>query len=224
MHSAYFECLRFILQQINNDAERTASVEQFAFGLLEQQLLQPIGQLLLSENIHAKYFFQHTSALVAFWDRQCNDESNKSSCSLYVKLLNVFWTRIFEMVTQHLTAEDVNEQWLSHVLLLVQDLHVANPSLETHCVKFLEADEEVENSEKTSQHSTPSKKARAMPPSFKRSSSSWWSSWCAFAWIRQTKQQLRALHSPGSHADQHVHRCRILQELNRSGRTECHDG
>ncbi|KAL7734397.1 hypothetical protein ACLKA6_010729 [Drosophila palustris] len=158
MHSSYFECLRFMLQQINNDAGRTELVEQFAFGLLEQQLLQPIGQLLLSENAHAKYFFQHTSALVAFWDRQCNNESNKSSCSLYVKLLNVFWTRIFEMVTQHLAAEDVNEQWLSHVLLLVQDLHVANPSLETQCVKFLEADVEVTTSEKTSQPSTPSKK------------------------------------------------------------------
>ncbi|XP_034103440.1 E3 ubiquitin-protein ligase listerin isoform X1 [Drosophila albomicans] len=158
IHSAYFECLRFMLQQINNDAERTEAMQQFAFGLLEQQLLQPIGQLLLSENTHAKYFFQHTSALVAFWDRQCNSEL-KSSCALYVKLLNVFWTRIFEMVTQDLAAEDINEQWLSHVLLLVQDLHVANPSLETQSVKFLETDnEKAEVSEQCSQHSTPTKK------------------------------------------------------------------
>ncbi|TDG45249.1 hypothetical protein AWZ03_008311 [Drosophila navojoa] len=159
IHNAYFECLRFMLQQINNNAQRTPEIEQFGYGLLEHQLLEPIGNLLHSESVHVKYFFQHTSALVAFWDRECNSKTDKSACSLYVQLLSKFWTRIFELVTQDLAAEDVNEQLLSHVLLLVQDLHVANPSLETQSVKFAEADEETAAAEPTSQQSTPTKKA-----------------------------------------------------------------
>ncbi|EDV97987.1 E3 ubiquitin-protein ligase listerin [Drosophila grimshawi] len=157
MHNAYFECLRFMLQQINNNTLRTAQVEEFAFGLLEQQLLEPIGQLLRSDGAHVKYFFQHTSALIAFWDRQCNNDVDKSSSTLYVKLLNKFWTRIFELVTQDLAVEDVNEQLLSHVLMLVQDLHVANPSLETQNVKFVDSDGE-KTTDQSSQHSTPTKK------------------------------------------------------------------
>lgn len=159
IHNAYFECLRFMLQQINNNAQRTPEIEDFGYGLLEHQILEPIGNLLHSESIHVKYFFQHTSALVAFWDRECNSNADKSACSLYVQLLSKFWTRIFELVTQDLAAEDVNEQLLSHVLLLVQDLHVANPSLETQSVKFAEADEEATAAEPTSQQSTPTKKA-----------------------------------------------------------------
>ncbi|EDW69877.1 E3 ubiquitin-protein ligase listerin [Drosophila virilis] len=157
MHNAYFECLRFILQQVNNNPQRTDAIEEFGLQLLEQQLLEPIGNLLRSESTHVKYFFQQASALVAFWDRECNNVVDKSSCSLYVKLLNKFWTRIFELVTQDLGLEDVNEQLLSHVLLLVQDLHVANPSLETQCVKFVEADEEI-NLGTASQQSTPTRK------------------------------------------------------------------
>lgn len=159
IHNAYFECLRFMLQQINNNTERKEEVELFAFGLLEQQLLEPIGNLLRSDNAHVKYFFQHSSALVAFWDRQCNNDTEKASCTLYVKLLNKFWTRIFQLVTQDLAVEDVNEQLLSHVILLVQDLHVANPSLETQSVKFIEDDEAKAASEQSSQHSTPTRKA-----------------------------------------------------------------
>ncbi|XP_030078799.1 E3 ubiquitin-protein ligase listerin isoform X2 [Drosophila hydei] len=158
IHNAYFECLRFMLQQINNNAQRTAAMEEFGYGLLEHQLLEPIGNLLHSESNHVKYFFQHTSALVAFWDRECNTNSDKSASSLYVQLLNKFWTRIFDLVTQDLAVEDVNEQLLSHVLLLVQDLHVANPSLETQSVKFVEVDEE-ETTKVASQQSTPTRKA-----------------------------------------------------------------
>ncbi|ALC44763.1 l-3-76BDr [Drosophila busckii] len=157
MHSAYFECLRLVLQQINNNAERTEQMEVFAYGLLEHQLLEPIAHLLRSDSAHVKYFFQHTSALVAFWDRQCSsDATNKNAFALYIKMLNKFWTRIFELITNDLAVEDVNEQLLSHVLLLVQDLHVANPSLETHSVKFAEPANEEEVS---SQHSTPTRKA-----------------------------------------------------------------
>lgn len=148
-----------MLQQINNNAQRKEQVEQFAFGLLEQQLLEPIGFLLRSESAHVKYFFQHSSALVAFWDRQCNNATDKTSYTLYVKLLNKFWTRIFELVTQDLAVEDVNEQLLSHVILLVQDLHVANPSLETQSVKFVEEEEKKSTCEMSSQHSTPTRKA-----------------------------------------------------------------
>jgi len=155
IHNAYFECLRFLLQQINNNKEREQKDEEFATSLLQNNVLEPIGWLLKSDSAHVKIFFQHSSALVAFWDRQINNRLDNGG--LYAKLLNQFWTRIFELVTQDLSAEQVNEQLLSHVLLLVQDLHVANPSLDTPSVKFAEVqDEKVEKSEPT----TPVKKAQ----------------------------------------------------------------
>ncbi|XP_016959436.2 E3 ubiquitin-protein ligase listerin [Drosophila biarmipes] len=155
IHNAYFECLRFLLQQINNNKEREQKDEEFATSLLQNNVLEPIGWLLKSESAHVKIFFQHSSALVAFWDRQINNRLDNGG--LYAKLLNQFWTRIFELVTQDLAAEEVNEQLLSHVLLLVQDLHVANPSLDTPSVKFAEVqDGKVEKSEP----STPVKKAQ----------------------------------------------------------------
>ncbi|XP_017127246.1 E3 ubiquitin-protein ligase listerin [Drosophila elegans] len=155
IHNAYFECLRFLLQQINNNKERDQKVEEFASSLLENNVLDPISWLLKSDSAHVKIFFQHSSALVAFWDRQINQRLDNGG--LYAKLLNQFWTRIFELVTHDLAAEEVNEQLLSHVLLLVQDLHMANPSLESPSVKFVEEqDVKVEKSEPT----TPVKKAQ----------------------------------------------------------------
>ncbi|XP_017072343.1 E3 ubiquitin-protein ligase listerin [Drosophila eugracilis] len=153
IHNAYFECLRFLLQQINNKKDREQKEEEFAIRLLQSNVLEPIGWLLKSDSAHVKIFFQHSSALVAFWDRQINNRSDNGG--LYAKLMNLFWTRIFELVTNDLAAEEVNEQLLSHVLLLVQDLHMANPSLESPSVKFVE-DAKVEKSEP----STPVKKAQ----------------------------------------------------------------
>ncbi|XP_017135075.1 E3 ubiquitin-protein ligase listerin [Drosophila miranda] len=155
IHNSYFECLRFLLQQINNSKERDAKVDEFVCGLLQRNLLEPIGWLLKSESAHVKNFFQHSSALVAFWDRQINNGLDHGA--LYAKLLNQFWTRIFELVTQDLAAEQVEEQLLSHVLLLVQDLHMANPSLESPSVKFA-----VEDGEKIPKESpsTPVKRAQ----------------------------------------------------------------
>ncbi|KAH8303692.1 hypothetical protein KR018_011703 [Drosophila ironensis] len=156
MHNAYFECLRFLLQQINNKKDREAREDEFAMNMLRTNILEPISWLLKSDSAHVKNFFQHSSALVAFWDRQINNKLDNGG--LYRKLLNEFWTRIFELVTQDLAAEEVNEQLLSHVLLLVQDLHMANPSLESPSVKFVEQDpcEKLEKSEPT----TPVKKAQ----------------------------------------------------------------
>lgn len=155
VHNTYFECLRFLLQQINNSKERQPREEKFAEALLQNNVLGPIGWLLKSESAHVKNFFQHSSALVAFWDRQINNGLDNGG--LYAKLLNQFWTRIFELVTQDLAVEEVNEQLLSHVLLLVHDLHMANPSLESPSVKFVEElDEKVAKSEPT----TPVKKAQ----------------------------------------------------------------
>nr|NP_730427.1 listerin E3 ubiquitin protein ligase 1 [Drosophila melanogaster]Q9VW09.2 RecName: Full=E3 ubiquitin-protein ligase listerin; AltName: Full=Listerin E3 ubiquitin protein ligase 1; AltName: Full=RING-type E3 ubiquitin transferase listerin [Drosophila melanogaster]AAF49146.2 listerin E3 ubiquitin protein ligase 1 [Drosophila melanogaster] len=155
IHNAYFECLRFLMQQINNNKQREQKEEEFSFSLLDNNVLEPIAWLLKSDSTHVKIFFQHSSALVAFWDRQINNRLDNGD--LYAKLLNKFWIRIFELVTQDLSAEEVNEQLLGHVLLLVQDLHMANPSLESPSVKFVEGpNEKIEKSEPT----TPVKKAQ----------------------------------------------------------------
>lgn len=155
IHNAYFECLRFLFQQINNKKEKETKEEDFAIKLLETNILEPISWLLKSDSAHVKNFFQHSSALVAFWDRQIHNKLDNGG--LYAKLLNLFWTKIFELVTKDLAAEEVDEQLLSHVLLLVQDLHVANPSLESPSVKFAEEQgEKIEKSEPT----TPVKKAQ----------------------------------------------------------------
>lgn len=155
IHNAYFECLRFLLQQINNNKQREQKEEEFSFSLLDNNVLEPIAWLLKSDSTHVKIFFQHSSALVAFWDRQINNRLDNGD--LYAKLLNKFWIRIFELVTQDLSADEVNEQLLGHVLLLVQDLHMANPSLESPSVKFVEGpNEKIEKSEPT----TPVKKAQ----------------------------------------------------------------
>lgn len=124
------------MQQINNNKQREQKEEEFSFSLLDNNVLEPIAWLLKSDSTHVKIFFQHSSALVAFWDRQINNRLDNGD--LYAKLLNKFWIRIFELVTQDLSAEEVNEQLLGHVLLLVQDLHMANPSLESPSVKFVE--------------------------------------------------------------------------------------
>ncbi|KAH8258638.1 hypothetical protein KR038_003248 [Drosophila bunnanda] len=155
VHNTYFECLRFLIQQINNSKKREPREQEFAEGLLQNNVLEPIGWLLKCESAHVKNFFQHSSALVAFWDRQINNGLDNGG--LYAKLLNQFWTRIFELVTQDLEAEEVNEELLSHVLLLVHDLHVANPSLESPSVKFVE---ELEGKIEKSEPTTPVKKAQ----------------------------------------------------------------
>ncbi|KAH8259572.1 hypothetical protein KR026_006780 [Drosophila bipectinata] len=155
IHNAYFECLRFLFQQINNKKEKESKDEEFVIKLLETNILEPISWLLKSDSAHVKNFFQHSSALVAFWDRQIHNKLDNGG--LYAKLLNLFWTTIFELVTKDLAAEEVDEQLLSHVLLLVLDLHVANPSLESPSVKFVEEQaEKIEKSEPT----TPVKKAQ----------------------------------------------------------------
>ncbi|EDW76782.1 uncharacterized protein Dwil_GK19431 [Drosophila willistoni] len=141
IHNAYFECMRFLLQQMNQkEGGEEEQRNDFAIDLLQNHLLKPIAQLLSDENAHVKCFFQHTSALVAFWDRQCQNGHDKSL--LYGKLLKLFWTDIFALVTENLAVQgEVNEHLLSNVLLLVQNLHVANPSLESPSVKFQEETE-----------------------------------------------------------------------------------
>ncbi|XP_030373651.1 E3 ubiquitin-protein ligase listerin [Scaptodrosophila lebanonensis] len=140
INNAYFECLRFCMQQINNNADRTTELDVFAHKLLQQQLLEPIALLLHNENGHLKFFFQHSSALMAFWDRQCVNDVDRDS--LYAQLLNKFWTKVFQLVTEELETDVIDEDLLSHVLLLLQELYVANPSLETQSVKFVEASKE----------------------------------------------------------------------------------
>ncbi|KAH8340327.1 hypothetical protein KR074_005013, partial [Drosophila pseudoananassae] len=50
IHNAYFECLRFLFQQINNKKEKESKDEEFAIKLLETNILEPISWLLKSDS------------------------------------------------------------------------------------------------------------------------------------------------------------------------------
>ena len=130
----YFECMRYLIQKVHNRKEDMQDEENaIVLKLLEDNIVETIKWCLQSSNsLITKYFFQHTSTFVAFCDKQ----STKST--LYRSLLDKFWYLICCIITEDLKKEDVDELCLERVIELINDLYVANPSLEENKVKFVE--------------------------------------------------------------------------------------
>ena len=141
----YFECMRYLIQKVHNKKEDMQDEENaIVLKLLEDNIVETIKWCLTSSNsLITKYFFQHTSAFVAFCDKQ----STKST--LYRSLLDKFWTLIFCIITEGLKEEDVDELCLERVIELINDLYVANPSLEENKVKFIEDNVEEDKVERS---------------------------------------------------------------------------
>ncbi|XP_046806997.1 E3 ubiquitin-protein ligase listerin [Lucilia cuprina] len=151
----YFECLRYIIQKVYNKKDKTVEEEKtLVLQLLEENIVQPIKWFLSGEDsLLTKYFFQQTSTLVAFFDKQ------SANCSLYQQLLEKFWCLLFTLIPEELHKTDVSEIYLEHVIELINDMYVAKPNLEEHKVKFVEVngEEEGENAEnpiKDNNHTT----------------------------------------------------------------------
>lgn len=130
----YFECLRYLIQKFNNKNQDIPEADKvIAQKLLQENVIQPIKWCLSSTNgLKPKYFFQHSSTLVAFFDKQ------SGLSLLYQQLLDTFWSLLFNLTTDDLQQQDVSELYLERVIELINDLYVSNPSLEEHKVKFLE--------------------------------------------------------------------------------------
>lgn len=152
----YFECMRYLIQKVYNKKEKNIQAEDdtIVVKLLEENIVETIKWCLTSpNNLIAKYFFQHTSTFVAFCDKQ----STKST--LYRSLLDKFWSLIFHIITEDLKKEEVDELCLERVVELINDLYVANPSLEESRVKFVEDNVE---EEKVEQCATPLKESHTV--------------------------------------------------------------
>lgn len=130
----YFECLRYLIQQIHAKKDNTQDEEKaLVLSLLEENVVGPIKWCLASTKAYTnKCFFQHTSTLVAFFDK------HSSISSLYQQLLDKFWSLLFASIPEELNKQDVSKQYLENVIQLINDLYAANPSLEEHKVKFAE--------------------------------------------------------------------------------------
>lgn len=140
----YFECLRYLIQKIQNKKDNTTEEESIVFKLLEDNIVSTLKWCLTStEALTTKYIFQHTATLVAFFDKQ------SATSTLYQRLLDKFWSLLFSIIPEELNKQDVSELYLERVIELINDLYVANPSLEEHKVKFVEdSNEESENTER----------------------------------------------------------------------------
>lgn len=152
----YFECLRYLMQKINNaskDGGVTSDDIEFAVTILEKNLMSTLKWCLSSTNgVITRYFFQQSSTLVAFFDKQ------QSNAQLYPKLLDTFWSSLFNVTLEDLKQQDVQELYVERVIGLINDLYVANPCLEEHKVKFIEpcTDNNInENDEKDKAHARP---------------------------------------------------------------------
>ncbi|XP_073835872.1 E3 ubiquitin-protein ligase listerin-like isoform X2 [Musca autumnalis] len=143
----YFECLRYINQKIHNASKDSVTQEnrELVEHLLQENVMEPLQQCLSSTNsVATRYVFQNACTLVAFFDRQ------HTTSQIYQQLLDKFWLLLFNMTTEGLNASDVSELYLERVIELINDLYVANPSLEEHKVKFVES----ENVEETNSSSS----------------------------------------------------------------------
>lgn len=128
----YLECLRYLIQKIYAKNESVVDEEKsLILNLLEDNIVAPLKYCLSSsEAFKSKIFFQYTSTLVAFFDKQ------STSSELYKNLLDQFWCLLFAIITEDLQQQDVTELYLERVVDLINDLYVANPSVEEHKVKF----------------------------------------------------------------------------------------
>ncbi|KAM7355402.1 E3 ubiquitin-protein ligase listerin [Cochliomyia hominivorax] len=141
----YFECLRYLMQKIQNKKENLTDEEKsIVFKLQEENIVDAIKWCLnATDNLTTKYIFQHTATLVAFFDKQ------SATSELYQQLLDTFWSQLFSIIPEELKKQDVSELYLERVIELINDLYMANPSLEEHKVKFIEdATEAIEQSER----------------------------------------------------------------------------
>ncbi|XP_011292059.2 E3 ubiquitin-protein ligase listerin [Musca domestica] len=152
----YFECLRYINQKINNASKEQTSDSsntnrELLEYLLQENVMQPLMVCLSSPNsISSRYIFQNACTLVAFFDRQ------HTTSEIYQLLLDKFWQSLFQITTEGLNQPNVSELYLERVIELINDLYVANPSLEEHKVKFAENEkEDDENSTKSERPHTP---------------------------------------------------------------------
>lgn len=140
--SAYFECLRYVIQQINitiqseNSVEKIELLKAVAKRLLNENIIDLLTMSLASDGFVVKYIIQHSSLLIAFWA-----DPTKNS-KLYIELLEIFWTDSIAFITEKLEKEKDDEIFLNNITELIEKLYSVNSKIEDQRVKFaLEVDE-----------------------------------------------------------------------------------
>ena len=114
---AYYEVLQFVLMQFVADKEMDKEEMAAACSrLLDDHMIAVIFNCISTEPTAGKFVFHHIAALLNYWSM------NSEEVELYQKLLDRFWSELFQVLKSSVEQNQNIEQITSSHVELIQNL------------------------------------------------------------------------------------------------------
>nr|XP_035967147.1 E3 ubiquitin-protein ligase listerin isoform X3 [Halichoerus grypus] len=123
--SAFFECLRFIMQQNLGEEE----IEEM---LVNDQLIPFIDAVLKDPRLQDGQLFNHLAETLSSWETKANVEKDDKTAHSLDKVLLNFWERLSEICVEKINEPEADVKSMSGVSDLLQVLQKPKSSLKSN--------------------------------------------------------------------------------------------
>lgn len=115
--TAYFECLQYVLIQLQRNVNSDSDVlSSYAKQLVQVHLVDTVGWCLDKDVNGTKSIFSSIAVLVSYWAQNAGDNT------LYTEMLEHFWSELYGVLERSLDADERTERILDMQFELVQSL------------------------------------------------------------------------------------------------------
>ncbi|XP_036204832.1 E3 ubiquitin-protein ligase listerin isoform X1 [Myotis myotis] len=123
--SAFFECLRFIMQQ-------SLGEEELEEMLVNDQLIPVIDTVLKDPRLQDGQLFDYLAETLSSWEAKADMEKNDKAAQNFEKVLLNFWGRLSEICSAKIDEPEADVKSVSGVSSLLQVLQKPNSSLKSN--------------------------------------------------------------------------------------------
>ncbi|CAK6442144.1 unnamed protein product [Pipistrellus nathusii] len=123
--SAFFECLRFIMQQ-------SLGEEEMEEMLVNDQLIPVIDTVLKDPRLHDGQLFDYLAETLSSWEAKADMEKNDKAAQNLEKVLLNFWERLSEVCYKKINVPEADVKCVSGVSSLLQVLQKPKSSLKSN--------------------------------------------------------------------------------------------
>ncbi|XP_005861784.1 PREDICTED: E3 ubiquitin-protein ligase listerin isoform X1 [Myotis brandtii] len=123
--AAFFECLRFIMQQ-------SLGEEEMEEMLVNDQLIPVIDTVLKDPRLQDGQLFDYLAETLSSWEAKADMEKNDKAAQNFEKVLLNFWGRLSEICYSKIDKPEADVKSVSGVSSLLQVLQKPNSSLKSN--------------------------------------------------------------------------------------------
>uniref|UniRef100_A0A4X2KDT1 E3 ubiquitin-protein ligase listerin n=1 Tax=Vombatus ursinus TaxID=29139 RepID=A0A4X2KDT1_VOMUR len=123
--SAFFECLRFIMQQNLGVKEESLKMQKM---LISDQLIPFVDTALKDPRLQSEQLFDQLAETLSSWETKAEAQGDDTVVNTLKNVLKTFWTSLSEICLQKINAQDTDVKSLLSISTLLEVLQKAENS------------------------------------------------------------------------------------------------